>query len=194
MTAMIFFLQLIAENRDCLRACQEEIDSVFNSKAGTDKYLSLDNLAQLKFLERCIMESLRIAPAAPTFYREVSGDLQVDNFKFKKGTIFFFSPWTIHRNPKYYPNPESFDPDRWLPENVSKRPVCSFVAFSYGQRNCVGHKVAMQKMKVVLAWLLRSFDVATTDKLSQAKVWFDATLIPERDFNIILTRRDNFVK
>lgn len=66
MAAMTFFLQLIAQNPEHLQACQEEIDLLFASKCGTDnKHLSLDDLAQLKFLERCIMESSRIAPAAP---------------------------------------------------------------------------------------------------------------------------------
>lgn len=97
--AMNFFLQLLAEHPECQQACQEEVDELFNSKEqpGPDKHLSMDDLSQLKYVERCIMESLRMAPSVPKFYRELYGPVQIDDFKFKKGTIICIPTWSIHR-------------------------------------------------------------------------------------------------
>lgn len=146
-------------------------------------------MSEAKYLERCITETLRLAPPTPVFYRQLSTPLQVDHYNFKAGTTFAFSPWTLHRDPKYYPDPEAFEPDRWLPEKVLERPAASYLAFSFGPRNCVGQKVAMMEMKVFLAWILRKYDVTTTEKFYDVKIWSDATLQPERCYNITLRKR-----
>lgn len=189
---MYFFLQLMAEHPDYLKTCKEEIDAIFRAKSGSDPtshYLSMDDLSQLKFLEMCIMEVLRLMPPVPIILRELSGPLQIDDFNFKKDTIFLFSAYAIQRDPRYFPDPEKFRPFRWLPENVKQRPTCSFFAFSHGPRNCVGHKMATMELKVILAWLLSSYDIQTTDTIANTKLFFDATLFPERQLNLKLKRR-----
>ncbi|KAJ8949165.1 hypothetical protein NQ314_008287, partial [Rhamnusium bicolor] len=55
-----------------------------------------------------------------------------------KGSSAYFSPIHVHRNPKYWPDPLKFDPDRFLPEEIAKRHPCTFIPFSYGSRNCIG--------------------------------------------------------
>lgn len=54
------------------------------------------------------------------------------------GTTVAISQFIVHRNPKYWPNPEKFDPDRFLPENCQNRPYYAFIPFSAGPRSCVG--------------------------------------------------------
>lgn len=61
-----------------------------------------------------------------------------DDHNIPPGTIILVSPWTLHRNPEYYPDPEKFDPDRFLPENSQKRNTYAYMPFCAGSRDCIG--------------------------------------------------------
>lgn len=56
----------------------------------------------------------------------------------QKGTKVFVNVWGLHRDPKYYPDPDKFDPDRFEPENVAQRPDFTFLPFGGGPRMCIG--------------------------------------------------------
>ncbi len=68
--------------------------------------------------------------------------------------------YTMHRDPRFWPNPEGFDPDRFLPERVQARPRFAYLPFGGGSRICIGKAFAMMEAKLVLAELLRRFDLA----------------------------------
>lgn len=69
-------------------------------------------------------------------------------FPANTGLIIDF--YNLHRNPKYYPNPEKIDPDRFLPENINARPKCSFLPFSEGPRGCLGEKIWFNIKKTLI--------------------------------------------
>ena len=73
------------------------------------------------------------------------------------GTRVFFSPFAIHRHPKYWDNPEGFDPDRFLPERSVGRPRYAYFPFSGGQRKCIGDQFTMLELVTVLATVLRAY-------------------------------------
>ncbi|KAI4462793.1 cytochrome p450 family 4 [Holotrichia oblita] len=114
----------------------QEIKSVFQNK----DVLEFSDINELKYLERVLKESLRLYPSVPAIARFTSEDLTIDDYFIPKGTTVSIHIMDIHLNPKYFPQPEKFDPDRFLPENSKDRHPYAYIPFSAGPRNCIGAK------------------------------------------------------
>ncbi|XP_023235600.1 cytochrome P450 4c3-like [Centruroides sculpturatus] len=112
-------------------------------------------------------ESLRLYPPAPTTGRTLSEDVECDGYRIPKGTNCVVLIYFLHRNPEVFPNPEVFDPDRFLPENCAGRHPYAFIPFSAGPRNCIGQKFAIMEEKTVLANVMRNFHVESLDETVQ---------------------------
>lgn len=96
------------------------------------------HLNELKFLERCIKEGLRLYPSIPMIARVMEENTEVNGYILPRNAPVHIHIFDIHRNEKHWPDPEKFDPDRFLPENCVNRHPFSFVPFSAGPRNCIG--------------------------------------------------------
>lgn len=88
-------------------------------------------------------ESLRKYPPSSVLLKVCRQDYKVpdEEIVIQKGTKVFINVWGLHRDPKYYPDPDKFDPDRFEPENVDKRPDFTFLPFGEGPRMCIGKAV-----------------------------------------------------
>lgn len=147
-----------------------------------EEILTIGKLNELKFMERCIKESLRLYPPGTLISRVLDEDFTTkDHFVIPKGTTVCVHIYDLHRNPEVFTNPEQFDPDRFLPENVKNCHPYSYIPFSAGPRNCIGElfiiekrilkivfnvagqKFAMLEIKVVLLDVLRKFQLEPID-------------------------------
>lgn len=99
-----------------------------------------------------------------------------------------FLPW-LHRNPEYFTSPDTFDPDNFLPERVEQREQYSFLPFSAGPRKCIGFKFGINELKILTAWILRNFNIETSDTPGSVPLTLEVILATERPFNFILTKR-----
>lgn len=96
----------------------------------------------------CIKESLRLYPLIPFFGRELESPIQISkNIFLPRKTIVFTSPLIIHHNPKIYPEPEKFYPERFLPRKTKQTGICEYMPFSVGIRNCIGKRLLMFNYK-----------------------------------------------
>lgn len=100
---------------------------------------TLFELQNLTYTEMCIKESLRMYPSVPLISRLASKDIDTfSGYRIPKGTHIHIHIYDMHHNPEIYPDPEKFDPDRFLPENSMNRHPFAFLPFSGGSRNCIG--------------------------------------------------------
>ena len=113
----------------------------------------------LEYTERVIQESMRLYPPVWMIERVTLGPDVVAGKELPKDTIVAMCMYTAHRNPKYWPNPEGFDPDRFLPERSEDRPRYAYFPFGAGPRMCIGNHFAMMEAKLLVAMLIQRFDV-----------------------------------
>lgn len=164
----------------------DELDSVFGN---LDRPVTTEDLRELKYLENCIKESLRIFPSVPFFGRETMEEMVIGNFVIPANTPVTIMTYRLHRDPKYFQNPEIFNPDRFLPENSKGRHPFAYVPFSAGPRNCIGQKFAMMEEKIVLSHILRNFRVESEETRSQVHVLGELILRPEKGNHLKLFPR-----
>lgn len=176
-----FFLCMLAARQDIQEKCIAEIDGIFGD---SDRDVTFQDTLEMKYLERCIMETLRLFPPVPAIARELKEELKLasTDLSIPANCTVIIGTFKLHRREDIYKDPEEFNPDNFLPENSSQRHYYSFIPFSAGPRSCVGRKYAMLKLKVLLSTLLRNFRVK---KGLDPKNW-----VLQAD--IILKRSDGF--
>ncbi|ODN04491.1 Cytochrome P450 4C1 [Orchesella cincta] len=186
-----YMLFLLALNPEHQRVCQEEIDEIFNDPVKCrNGNLTMDGVADMKYLERCCNETLRIFPIIFMFQRKPEVAVKLDDEReLPPNTTVAISPILMHNNPEYYPDPKKFQPDRFLPENNRKRHPYSYLPFSAGIRNCIGMKFAIMESKAIAAYILRHFEVSTVDKIDDVTLLPSIVMTPQRDYMFHMKRR-----
>ncbi|CEF71381.1 Cytochrome P450 4V2 [Strongyloides ratti] len=164
----------------------KEIDEIFNN---TNRDITFNDLSQLKYLEMCIKESLRIFPSVPLFSRIVENNFTLDKYIIPKGSTIVISPLLIHRNPNVFKNSTIYNPDNFLPENINQKNSYSFIPFSAGPRNCIGQKFALYEEKVVLAWFFRNFTVTSNKSFDFTLPCPEIILKPSKGIPVCLKKR-----
>lgn len=135
--ASSFFLSLMGIHQDMQEKVYEEMQAIFGD---SDRPATFQDTLEMKYLERCLMETLRMYPPVPIIARELREDLQLasENLVVPAGATVIIGTYLMHNDEKIYPNPTKFNPDNFLPENTAKRHYYSFIPFSAGPRSCVG--------------------------------------------------------
>ncbi len=120
---------------------------------------NMGDLEALTYTGQVISESLRLYPPAWLFERQALVDIQLGEFFIPAGTLVAVCPWTLHRHPEHWQNPEGFDPERFSPENVTERARYTYLPFGGGPRQCIGTNFALYEAKLVMATLLQRYAV-----------------------------------
>ncbi|KAK7864372.1 hypothetical protein R5R35_010971 [Gryllus longicercus] len=164
----------------------EEQASIFQDSG---RQPNTQDLAEMKYLERVIKESLRLYPSVPIILRHLTEDVTVGEHTLPAGSHATLHIYHAHRNPKYFPNPEAFDPDNFLPERVQGRHPYAYVPFSAGSRNCIGQKFALLEEKTVLSAVLRRFRVRALDAPSDVRLYAELVLRPQGGIRLVIEPR-----
>ena len=155
-------LYTLSQHPGIQRKCREEIRAVLGGRQS----LECDDLDSLKYTSMCIKESMRLYPPVPFITRLLNEDLPVDGYVIPKGTALNIPILLLHHNPKYWENPEVFDPLRFSVENPGGSNF-SYVPFSAGHRNCIGQKFAQTEELISVARVLNRFQLEAVTKDSK---------------------------
>lgn len=157
-----------------------------------DKFRNATNedIQKMKYLEMAIKESLRIYTTAPFFGRQLEEDHVVNGYKLPKGAVLNFLIHGLHMDPKYFPEPEKYDPERHAPENSKKILNFTYLPFSAGARNCIGQKFAMLEMKSIMSKLLRHYEFLPTEPKHEIQISTAAVLSSKTGIRIRIKKRE----
>lgn len=190
--ALSWTLFLLGHNKQVQEKLQQEVDQLFEmhlqDNLDVDE-LELEHIKKLKYLDCVIKEALRLYPSVPFIGRQTTSKLKLGEHTIPPGCVIFVLIYQLHRNLEIYPNPEQFDPDRFLPENTLGRHPFAHVPFSAGPRNCIGQKFAMAEMKTILLHLMRNFQFESITPLDKARVQMEMVLRPKCPLNIRVSSR-----
>lgn len=184
-----FALCMLGIHKDIQEKVFAEQKAIFGDNMQRD--CTFADTMEMKYLERVILETLRMYPPVPLIARRLDHDVKLTSgpYTVPKGTTVVLLQYCVHRRPDIYPNPSKFDPDNFLPERAANRHYYSFIPFSAGPRSCVGRKYAMLKLKVLLSTLVRNYIVHSTETEADFKLQADIILKLENGFNISLEPR-----
>ena len=132
----------------------EEIDEVLGEDPPT-----FDDLPALGLTSKVLLETLRLYPPVWATPRRALEDYELDKYTIPAGSLVGMNQYVMHRDARYFPDPDRFDPERWTPEERAKRPRYSFFPFGAGPRMCLGEGFAFMEMRFVLAALARRWKV-----------------------------------
>ncbi|MFC6955168.1 cytochrome P450 [Halorubellus litoreus] len=178
-------LRSLARNPGAQAELQRELDDALADAPGGRP--TADAVADLPYLDAVVDETTRLYPPAYNLFREAKRDVDVGPFEVPAGTTVTTPQWVVHRDERWYDDPESFVPDRWTPEMREALPEYAHYPFGGGPRSCIGNRFATLEAKLVLATLLSRFDV--TPKTEDVGVRFTATLQPDRPVHLYFTER-----
>ena len=146
--------------------CRQEVLSVLQDRSE----VTWEDLAQLSYLTQCIKESFRLHPPVTRIGRETTRPITLpDGRVIPEGMTVSLSIYACHHDAKVWPDPETYDPERFNQENYSKRQSQPFVPFSAGPRNCIGQNFAMNELKTVIALIIKHFRLSVDESKKPIK-------------------------
>lgn len=163
--ALTWTFYLLSQNPDVERRLHEELDSVLSSSNNISinndgaRTVSTDDIPKLQYTEKVFRESMRLYPPVWTIGRFVENDYQVGEYNIGAGSSILMCQHVVHHDPRYYEEPDRFNPDRWTDEFKTHLPRFSYFPFGGGIRGCIGESFAWMEGILVIAMLARKWEM-----------------------------------
>lgn len=142
---------------------QEKVRQELMAALGPDEEISYNTIQKLPYLNCVIQETMRLYPPIFAFVtREAVVDKQYGKLRIPAGTAVMAATEYIHRDPNHWENPDTFDPERFLPERRRGHNPLAFQPFGAGPRNCIGMRFAYMELRFTLAHILRKYRLEAT--------------------------------
>ncbi|XP_053658470.1 cytochrome P450 4c3-like [Anopheles marshallii] len=186
-TALAWMLYLLGTEPTVQERVFQEIDGIMGGDR--DRHPTMAELGEMRYLECCLKESLRLFPSIPMLSRTLATSVDIEEFHIPSGTNAVIMLYQLHRDPQYFPNPEKFNPDRFLPENSSNRHPYSYIPFSAGPRNCIGQKFGALEEKAVISAVVRNYRIEAVQRREDLILYGDLVLRTKGGLKIRIQRR-----
>ena len=149
--ALTWTFYILSQRPEAEARLHAEVDAL-----PADQMLGQEDLPRLPYTRAVIEEAMRLYPPAGLFVRQAVAADELVGIPVRRGQLAAVSPWIVHRNPDVWPDPERFDPERFLP-GAPARPRFAYIPFGAGPHICIGAQLAMTEAVVVLATLARQW-------------------------------------
>lgn len=150
--ALTWTLLLLARHPEIYQKLKEEADTVLEGRTPV-----WEDLPRLAYTRQVMEEGMRLYPPAHAFGRIALAGDEAAGYRIRKGNTVFFSIYALHRDPRYWPDPERFDPERFAPGREQERPRLAYMPFGAGPRMCIGNNFALVEIQMLLALLVQRF-------------------------------------
>ncbi|XP_003743235.1 cytochrome P450 315a1, mitochondrial [Galendromus occidentalis] len=170
---------------------QQKILNEVNEAVGANQHITEDCLPNMPYVKAVIKEALRLYPVAPFLTRILDQEISLNGYRVPAGKLILMSLYTTGRDPKSFPEPNSFKPERWLRENRSESKVDSWAClpFGLGSRSCIGRRIAEVQMQFLLARTVKQFDIGLATE-GEVPIKMRLITTPENPISLKLTPRD----
>jgi cytochrome P450 len=155
--ALSWLLYLLSSRPDCLEKVRQEFDAVLG-----DSPLTYVEVPRFEFTSQVIYEALRLYPPFWMVDRTAVADDRVGDLAIPRGSTVIVFVYGAHHAPRYWHDPEGFDPDRFSKANEKLQPPFTYLPFGAGPRGCIGGNYAMLQILMILNSLLRQYDLQLT--------------------------------
>jgi len=143
---------LLGQNPDAVERVEAEVDGVLNGRSP-----AISDFPKLEYANKVIKEGMRLYPSAWSISRRALGDDVIGGYQIPDRSVIALSPYTMHRHPAFWPDPERFDPERFTPEMENGRHRYAYIPFGGGARKCIGDQFALMESMIILPMTLQRF-------------------------------------
>lgn len=183
-TALSWSLYLLSQHPEVENKLFNEIETVIGSRNPTP-----GDYMKLTYTQNIIWETLRLYPPLYVISREAKEDIEIGGYHFKKGDMFLLSQYVMHRNAKYFDNPDAFIPERFENGYIKTLPAFAYFPFGGGPRVCIGNHFAIMEAVLVLACIAQRYRVRLAPDHHEVKPLPLLTLRPRRELRMIIEKR-----
>ncbi|OAD56684.1 Cytochrome P450 9e2 [Eufriesea mexicana] len=196
-TLICYLVHELALHEDVQERLRDEVDSYLEKGDGN---ISYEALLEMEYMEMVISETLRLHPPTSLVDRVCAKKFELPPAApgFRAVTVHpnqnvWFPVFGIHRDPKFFPDPEKFDPERFNSENKGTIDPYAYIPFGLGPRKCIGNRFALMETKLLIVNLLQKFVIKANEKTKRPIVYQKGnfTLIPKTGLWVTLEKRDN---
>jgi cytochrome P450 len=176
---------LLAQNPETEARVVEELRAALGDREATP-----EDLSRLRYTEMVLKEALRLYPAVWGIGRRAIADCEIGGYRISAGTNIFIFQWLTQRDPRFFPDPEKFDPERWREDPVrsGKIPRFAYFPFGGGPRVCLGASFAMIEATLLLATILQKVHLDLVPG-HPIETFASVTLRPKHGIRVIVRRR-----
>jgi cytochrome P450 len=190
---LLWTIYELCRHPDIQSRCQQEIDALLMQDGVRARYLGSAELNKIDYTVQVLKESMRLHPVTGSITRNCEAECVVGGYKLKPGTTVVLSILAIHKHPDFWSDPLLFKPERFSRENIRgtvKHPY-QYMPFSAGARSCIGQRVALMEILVVLCTLLSQFTFALAAKDCKSVQEEETFTIHPKDLNVVVSLRRN---
>lgn len=189
-SAISFTIMQLALHQDIQDKLYAEIASILKGQNLKTTRLAYNSIQDFKYLDLIVKESLRLLPPISYVGRKLTEDTELNGATIPAGQDIFIPIYMVHRNPKIYPDPERFIPERFAEDAENLRGPYDYIPFSIGSRNCIGQKYGMMQLKMTVVRLIANFRVLPSEATASVKLRTDLVLRPECGIPIKIEARN----